>query len=169
MAVRAQWSRIFAYKQAGFRSLIQSMHSGWLGAQWTGFEDITIDPPLYPDARKYELGTRNIIGISALSANINVLLEFSAKRVYKRIIRLKSRLRRFFEDSRYEILTPKHGLQSGIITARRSGNMKKLYRHLQESRIIASLRNGYLRFSPHFYNTEEEVDQIIDTLDRYQG
>jgi selenocysteine lyase/cysteine desulfurase len=31
------------------------------------------------------------------------------------------------------------------------------------------LRNGYLRLSPHFYNTEEEVDQIIDTIDRYPG
>jgi cysteine desulfurase/selenocysteine lyase len=91
------------------------------------------------------------------------------KRVQERIMSLKSRLSRFFEDSLYEILTPKRGLQSGIITCRMAGDMRRLFKHLQESGIVVSLRNGYLRFSPHFYNTEEEVDQIIDTIDRYPG
>jgi cysteine desulfurase/selenocysteine lyase len=146
---------------------IQTMHSGWLGADWPGFEDIALEPPLYPDARKYELGTRNIMGISALSANVNILLQFHMKHVHERIAKLKTRLRRFFEDSQYEIITPKLGLQSGIISCRKTADMRELYNKLQESGIIVSLRNGYLRFSPHFYNTEEEVDGIIDTIEHY--
>lgn len=159
----------FLYVNKRIFDRIHALHSGWLGAKWVGFEDTTINPALYADARRYELGTRNIMGIQALSANINVLLQFGTKRVQERIMSLKSRLRRFLEDSLYEILTPKRGLQSGIITCRMAGDMKKLYKHLQESGIVVSLRNGYLRLSPHFYNTEEEVDQIIDTIDRYPG
>ena len=167
----AKW--LFGPSGAGFLYVnkrnfgsMQTMHSGWLGADWPGFEDITLVPPLYPDARRFELGTRNIIGISTLCANINVLLEVNMKIVFEQIIRLKSRLRSFFRDSGYEILTPHCGLQSGILTCRRVGDMKALYRQLYEAGIVISLRNGYLRFSPHFYNTEEEVDEIIRLLGR---
>lgn len=170
----AKW--LFGPSGAGFLYInkrifdrIHAMHSGWLGAKWAGFEDITVEPPLYQDARKYELGTRNIMVIQALVANISILLQVGMNGVHKRIMSLKSRLRRFFEDSDYEIMTPKRGLQSGIITCRMGGDMKKLYMHLQESGIVVSVRNGFLRFSPHFYNTEEEVDQIIDALERYPG
>ena len=168
----AKW--LFGPSGAGFLYVnrkvfpqIRTMHTGWLGAQWQGFEDISLEPPLFPDARKYELGTRNVIGIRALSANIDVLLQFGMRRVHERILVLKSRLRRSFEDSQYDILTPKQGLQSGIISCRQNIDMKGLHLFLQESSIIVSLRNGYLRFSPHFYNTEEEVDLVIDAINRH--
>jgi cysteine desulfurase/selenocysteine lyase len=168
----AKW--LFGPSGAGFLYVnqrifpqIRTMHSGWLGAQWEGFENISLEPPLFPDARKYELGTRNVMGIRALSANIDVLLQFGMGRVENRILILKSKLRRFFENSQYDILTPKCGRQSGIIACRHNTDMKRLHVYLQESRIVVSLRNGYLRFSPHFYNTEDEVDQVVDVLDRY--
>ena len=143
---------------------IRTMHAGWLGARWQGFEDISVEPPLFPDARKYEMGTRNIIGIRALSANIDVLLQFGMNRVHERILMLKSKLRRFFEDSQYDILTPKQGPQSGIITCRQDGDMSKFHAYLQESGIFISLRNGYVRFSPHFYNPLSEIERAVDSV-----
>jgi cysteine desulfurase/selenocysteine lyase len=168
----AKW--LFGPSGAGFLYInkrnfnrIQTQHTGWLGADWKGFDDLTVHLPLYGDARKYELGTRNIIGIQALSANIQILLQYGMGLIQERITRLKSRLRRFLEDSGFDILTPEHGVQSGILSARLGDDMPRLYRLLQESRIITSLRNGYLRFSPHFYNTEDEVDEIISVMNRY--
>ncbi|MGD8979675.1 MAG: aminotransferase class V-fold PLP-dependent enzyme [candidate division WOR-3 bacterium] len=159
----------FLYVNQRIFAQIRTMHAGWLGARWEGFEDISVEPPLFPDARKYEMGTRNVIGMRALSANIDVLLQFGMRRVHERISMLKAKLRRFFEDSQSEIITPQHGLQSGIIACRQEGDMKRLHSYIQKSGIVISLRNGYLRFSPHFYNTEEEVDQVFDAISRYRG
>jgi kynureninase len=37
-------------------------------------------------------------------------------------------------------------------------------RHLAEHGVIVDHRPGYVRVSPHFYNTEEEVDRCVDVL-----
>ena len=148
---------------------LSRQHTGWLGAGWTGFEDITKNPPLYDDARKYEMGTRNVIGIQALAANVNILLQYGMPNVEARIQSLKSMLRDYFETSRSRILTPGSGRQSGILTVDTGAGIEVLYRHLKEARIIVSLRNQYLRFSPHFYNNEEEVREIIGVIEKYRA
>jgi selenocysteine lyase/cysteine desulfurase len=165
----AKW--LFGPSGAGFLYVnkrtfrhIQTMHTGWLGAEWRGFENCSVNPPLYKDARKYELGTRNVMGIQALSENINILLQFGKREVYERITSLKARLRGGLESSSFGIITPEQGIQSGILTARHRGDTEHVFRELRKSKVVFSLRNGCLRFSPHFYNTEEEVDRVIDII-----
>ena len=34
----------------------------------------------------------------------------------------------------------------------------------EEERIVCAPREGMLRFSPHFYNDEEEVNRVVDVL-----
>jgi len=148
---------------------LSRQHTGWLGAGWTSFEDIAKHPPLYDDARKYEMGTRNVIGMQALSANVNILLQYGMPNVEARILRLKRMLRSYFETSGFRILTPGSGRQSGILTVSTGTGIEVLYRRLKEARIIISLRNQYLRFSPHFYNSEEEVKEIIGAIERYRA
>ncbi len=169
----AKW--LFGPSGAGFLYVnkrnfdkLQCQHTGWLGAGWTGFDDITRNPPLYADARKYEMGTRNVIGIQALSTNINILLQYSMPNVEARIMKLKGILRNYFESSGFGILTPDSGMQSGILSVRPGVGVEGLYHHLKKARMIVSMRNQSLRFSPHFYNSEEEVKQIIEMVAQYR-
>jgi selenocysteine lyase/cysteine desulfurase len=39
-----------------------------------------------------------------------------------------------------------------------------LYQHLKERNIIAAPRGNRLRISPHFYNTVEEIEELIRAL-----
>jgi len=39
-----------------------------------------------------------------------------------------------------------------------------LYTHLKNKNIITAPRGDRLRISPHFYNTLEEIDQLVSTL-----
>jgi cysteine desulfurase/selenocysteine lyase len=169
----AKW--LFGPSGAGFLYVnkrnfdrLRCQHAGWLGAGWTGFEDITRNPPLHKDARKYEMGTRNVIGIRALSENINILLQYGMTQVEARILKLKSLLRDSFEDLGLSMLTPISGKQSGILTVCPPAGVEGLYHHLKESRMILSMRNQSLRFSPHFYNSEEEVEQVVETIAQYR-
>jgi cysteine desulfurase/selenocysteine lyase len=143
---------------------VRRLHTGWLGAQWTNFEHCDAPPPLYDDARMFEQGTRNIIGMSALAANCDMLMQVGMDRVADRIRVLIDRLRAALHSHGYEILTPDHGLQAGIITARPDENAAVVYERLIKNSIVLSLRSGWLRFSPHFYNTEKEIDRIASLL-----
>jgi len=149
-----------------FREL-KKLHTGWLGANWVNFERFEVLPSLLEDARMFEQGTRNLMGISAFCENIKILLQYGIKDIAGQILDLKSQLRKIFEELGYEVITPKLGLQSGIITMRPKKNPNELYNKLTENRITVSLRNNCLRFSPHFYNTLEEIEKIFDILKRY--
>jgi selenocysteine lyase/cysteine desulfurase len=37
-------------------------------------------------------------------------------------------------------------------------------RDLNAAHVIARTHRDFVRLSPHFYNTEEEVDRVIDVL-----
>jgi selenocysteine lyase/cysteine desulfurase len=165
----AKW--LFGPSGAGFLFVnkknfdkLKRFHTGWLGAEWGNFEDCRIQPPLFDDARMFEQGTRNIIGISAFSENIKILLEYGLKNVQENIQLLKAELRRRFEELNYEILTPDNLPQSGIITVRPQEDVKSVHNLLRENNVVVSLRSNYLRVSPHFYNTQEEVSKIFEIL-----
>jgi len=165
----AKW--LFGPSGAGFLYInkkifpeLKGLHTGWLGAQWQDFSDCQIRPSLYDDARMFELGTRNVIGISALAENMHMLHAFGMDHVYEHISALKTRLREGFADLGFEIITPAGGEQSGIITIKPRAHAEVLHRRLADNRIITSLRSGCLRFSPHFYNTPEEVETILKVL-----
>ncbi len=164
----AKW--LFGPSGAGFLYVnkrhfgsLKRLHTGWLGAEWGNFEDCTLRPRLYEDARMFEQGTRNIMGISAFSENIKILLQYGLDNIQKQILETKDALRKRFKELKLEIVTPEYGQQSGIISIR-SNNAKSLYCLLAEKKIVISLRSGCLRFSPHFYNTQDEVEQIFRVL-----
>ena len=41
--------------------------------------------------------------------------------------------------------------------------------HLAHRGIIVDHRPGFVRISPHFYNTEEEIDRCVDALATFQA
>ena len=41
-------------------------------------------------------------------------------------------------------------------------DVEKLNDKLGEDRIFCSVRNGRLRVSPHFYNSTEEIDRLLE-------
>ena len=54
---------------------------------------------------------------------------------------------------------------SGIVTIK-IDNAEKVFDHLSEQNIICSLREGLIRFSSHFYNTSQEIDTVVDELQK---
>jgi selenocysteine lyase/cysteine desulfurase len=69
------------------------------------------------------------------------------------------------------ILGPSNGRESSSITtfSTPAGDTSSIFRYLAESGIIASCRkdrsgNEFLRFSPHFYNSEEEITRALEIL-----
>jgi len=124
-----------------------------------------------PTAQRYEPGAMNMLGIFGMKAGIDLLLDIGIDRIAPRILTIKSRLVDGLRRFGFNILGPATGPNaSGITTVWDSGrDMRVLFEHLTSERIICSPRQDrqgrqYIRFSPHFYNTEAEVDRVLDVI-----
>ena len=125
-----------------------------------------------PDARRFEPGSWNIPGIHALGASLDMLMEVGIDNVWQRVDALTNRFCDGAQAKGYDIFTPRSDPdeRSGIVIfnapERLGGNEshRKIVHELEQQKIIIALREGKLRISPHFYNTAEQIDQLIEAL-----
>jgi cysteine desulfurase / selenocysteine lyase len=124
-----------------------------------------------PTAQRYEPGAMNVMGIFGMKAAIDLLLEVGIARVAERILTITGRLAGGLEELGFTFLGPTGGPNaSGILTVLRSGtDMEALFQRLTDANIICSSRQDrqgkhYIRFSPHFYNTDAEVDRVLKVM-----
>jgi cysteine desulfurase / selenocysteine lyase len=123
-------------------------------------------------AQRYEPGVLNLPGVAGMKASIDFLLEIGIDKIAQRILSIRSRLVSGLTELGFTLLgennTPMH--QSGIITvAHPTRDIPSEHKRLLENGIVCSPRqdrqgNQYLRFSPHFYNSEDEIDRVLDVL-----
>ncbi|MNJ32669.1 Cysteine desulfurase [compost metagenome] len=121
---------------------------------------------LLPDARRFEAGTENGVGIAGLAERLRQIDELGAQRIEDRVLDLNQRLLLRSQDAGLEIVHPfERHERSGICLIRKPGvNAEALLRALETQRICASLRNGAIRLSPHYFNTHAEIENIVATL-----
>jgi cysteine desulfurase/selenocysteine lyase len=124
-----------------------------------------------PGAQRYEPGAMNLLGISGLKAGIDLLLDIGIGHVAERILAIRARLIDGVRRFGFAVLGPAEGPNaSGIITVWRPGtDMQALFDRLSSEQIVCSPRQDrqgrqYIRFSPHFYNTQAEVDRVLEIL-----
>jgi cysteine desulfurase / selenocysteine lyase len=123
-------------------------------------------------AQRYEPGVLNLPGVAGMKASIDFLLEIGIDKIAQRILSIRSRLVSGLTELGFTLLgennAPMH--QSGIITVTHpTRNVISEHKRLLENGIVCTPRqdrqgNQYLRFSPHFYNSEDEIDRVLDVL-----
>lgn len=118
-------------------------------------------------ARRFECGSPNNLGIVALSASLDLLLEVGMPTIEKRLMQRSEYLRmRIANRTSLDLLTPagRHG-QSGITTfSCRNRDNHEVLQGLKANGVVCSVRGGGLRFSPHFYTPFEQIDCAFDLV-----
>lgn len=145
---------------------LRPFNLGWLSCEWQEFNDCFTPRPLKKGARRFEEGTKNYIGIYGLQAALKILLGFGIDNINSRINGLIELLRARITTLGFEILTPEKITQrAGILACRRKGsNMVQLQQQLEERGIVVAVRENWLRVSPHFYNTEAEIEHFVEQV-----
>jgi cysteine desulfurase / selenocysteine lyase len=138
---------------------------GWTNV--AGYNDYASrDMALRQDAGRYECGTLNTIGCYGLRASVELLLEAGVERLAPAIQSLADQLALGAVDKGYQLLgdrTPENG--AGIIAIQKPGlDSRKVVFDLKQKGIIAAPRQGWVRFSPHFYISPEDIDRVIEAL-----
>ena len=101
------------------------------------------------------------------SEGLQILLDYGIKNIQKRIFQLTDYLIEQLQTlGNYEFITPlEKEYRSGIINIRLPNNIE-VVKKLREQKIVTSSRYGGIRISPHFYNTEEDIDLLISEIKR---
>ncbi len=151
-----------------------------LGAWNVQSPDFVAQPRLdyYAGARRYEPGILNLPGIVGMVASLRLLLDVGIENIAARILHLRGVMLEHLRPLGYELYlqavdddpsTP-DSARSGIITVTHpTRDVKADAARLEEANITASPRvnrsgTHFIRFSPHFYNTEEEIARAIEVL-----
>jgi len=136
---------------------------GW----WTvrGWADFTNRELTWrDDARRYECGSLNTVGIYGLGAAVDLLLEVGIQNIAERILDLTDRLRRGLLEQGHSVFGSREREEaSGIVSfVPRQGAAEGLLKTLLAHRVQVAARCGMVRVSPHFYNTEAEIDRVLE-------
>jgi len=151
----------------------------------------TLNPPVYgwhnvrcPDfvaqehivkrsgAARYEAGTHNLFGLVGLVAAMELLLEVGLENIARELLRKRSWLVPALQSKGYTVLhadVPAEN-SSGITSFYYpKKDLTSLHQKLLDANIITSLRTDrlgqkYIRLSPHFYNTDAELQRVVDLL-----
>ena len=123
-------------------------------------------------AKKFEAGTQNLLGLVGLVAALQLIREIGVDSIASELLRKRTWLVPALQAKGYTVLcadSPPENA-SGITTFSQSGkDVAELYEKLLEANIVTHLRTDrvgqrYLRLSPHFYNTDTELQRVIELL-----
>ncbi len=136
---------------------------GWMTVRhWSDFS--RRDLSWRDDARRYECGTLNTVGVYGLGAAVNLLLEVGIPSIGERVLDLTDRLRGGLLAQGHSVFGPRAREEaSGIVSfVPRQGGAERLLERYLTHRVQVATRGGMVRISPHFYNTEEEIDRVLE-------
>lgn len=154
----------YIYLTEELQNRINQKHLGWLSVK-NPFDMLNYEQDLNDNADRFQNGTMNAIGITALYESLKLFNSFGFENLEKSVI----------DNSVYLIeklnelgITPfvnsdDKNILSGIVSFK-TENSQQLFEELNDQNILGELREGYIRFSPHYYNTKEEIDIAVRTL-----
>lgn len=130
---------------------------------WENWRDY--DLTFLPDACRFEMGGPNLVGMVGLLAAVELLLGVGVDRIQEHTLYLTERLVADLRQRGYRIasnLDPER--RSAIVSFAVPGDPSVAHARMQEAGIATSLREEYIRVSPHGYNTEEEIARVGEVL-----
>jgi len=123
--------------------------------------------------RKFEPGGYNNIPIAGMQGAIALLSDVGLSKISERILSLIATLKSKLDPADFEFLSPDgNSDHASFLTFRpRRVVSEKLVDALAKDDIVVSLRidranRGWIRVSPHFYNTFAEMERIAEVLNQ---
>lgn len=134
-------------------------------------------------AERFESGEMNLSGIAGMEGALRMLFRCGIEAISERLTGLRDALLAGLRPLGYQTYLEAAGAEetegedwrSAILTVSHPGeDMESLYLHLKEHGIVRSLRknrsgDAFLRLSPHFYNSFEDVDRVVELVKSHEA
>ena len=127
---------------------------------------LTYDLTLADTARRFEAGSLNVGGVFSLAAAMDFLQSLGMEAITERVLALTDRLCAGLLARGSQVVSSRlPGEASGIVVFTQAAHPPSgVVERLRERGIIVSSRAGAVRASPHFYNTVDEIDRLLEAL-----
>jgi kynureninase len=141
--------------------------TGWFGARDPFDFDITRHE-FRDDAARFELGTPALPTVYTALGGQSIVDEIGVPAIHQRNRTLTERLIERARAAGFALrMAPRPEERSAILMIA-AADPPAAVAHLAWAGIIVDARPGHVRVSPHFYNTEDEVDRVVDELVRWR-
>ena len=118
------------------------------------------------NALRFEEGSPNLLGIIALGAAVELLLEIGLENIQERVQELGDMIIGEADLRGFSVITPRaRGERGGAITFSGPFDPETMRSALREQGIMVNMRGGGLRVSPHVYNTEQDIERLFAAID----
>lgn len=154
----------YFYLTKELQERIEQKYVGWTSVE-NAWNLLDYKLNLKATADKFQNGTLNQLGIAIFDSVLNLFIEFGMENVERRILENTEHLTEKLSEAGFEpILESLENKNLAGIVSFKSKNAQKIYNELEKKRIYTAVREGMIRVSPHFYNTQSEIDQFIEEL-----
>ena len=166
---RREWAeRMHPAYLARFGVDLGKTHEAALGA---------FDFHLQPSARRFDLGNYNFLAAAGANAAMQYLAQWDSQAIERYVVGLGHGLAQEILNLGLPVCGGAPGPHlAHIITVGELGagghdstedpRFARLYKHLIEHRVRLSIRRGILRLSLHLYNTQRDVERVVDLMKR---
>lgn len=144
---------------------------GWNAVRNTGPPSYIFEPKeLVPQdhATRYLPGSMSPIPFLGAGASLKMLLDVGIDRIEERILDLTDELTNGLKELGLDVISPhERSLRGGIVNFN-AADAPGIAERLLKKRILVSARSqrgtGGIRVSPHFYNTEKEIRELLKAI-----
>ena len=174
------------YVSEAARERLTPLETGWMSIAH-GATSFGKSTELHGDGRRFESGAINTAGVCGLDASIAFLNSIGIGEIELEVLRVAGLLATRLEELGFRVRSPmpiRSGIvavtpppQIDLVSIRRllrpaaveerpdeGAAVRLLHAWLEHHGVICSPREGMLRFSPHFYNDDAEVERVAELL-----
>jgi len=159
----------FLYLSEKLSEKLTPSKTGWLSVE-EPWQLSNFDQPWLPVSQHLETGTPNMMGLAGMNASLKNILETGPDRITDQILSLTDFLtEKLLENKSFELISPVDSKKrAGIVTFKPAGNINtdEFVDSLKKENITISSREGMLRIAPHYYNSFEEIETVLDVITR---
>jgi len=158
------WGAAFVYVRQPLVEKLEPHDVSWMAVE--GSDDFTrltdYDLKWRQDARRFEFVTLPYQDYAGMNASLELFKEIGFANVARCAQRLGERIVNWaVARDDIELVTPADPRYRAAVIAVRPIDALGASRRLSAAGVVHSFREGSIRFSPHFYNTDEEIDRAL--------
>ncbi|HET6770862.1 MAG TPA: aminotransferase class V-fold PLP-dependent enzyme [Actinomycetota bacterium] len=158
----------FLYARADLIPSLEPTVTGWWGQREPfSFDSMNLD--YHPTARRLEAGTHPAPIPFIAQGGLEIITEATPERIRERQWQLSDHVIERAEASGLPVRTPRvRSERGGVVNVGVGAGAEKISQSLYEQDVCVDHRGDGLRISPHFFNTEADIDRLFDVLARIE-
>ena len=165
------WGSGFVYVRREMFDVLPPAVVGWMA--YDGTDDLNrltdYSDTLRPNARRYELATLPYQDVAGFAASVGMLLDIGVAAVRDHLAEIRAPLLDWAGSRGVRVGSPTDPVHASAIVCLELPDAPRAYAALRRAGIVASLREGSIRVSPHLYNTPDDLVRVGEAIDRESG